>query len=212
MKPWVTDQIPFFYLTVTTNFLCDKHSENQEAQEINLRNPHFTRCKGWLDTLQRSKRLKIYHYNKNKTSDNSSFHSSTTLILTVHVLLMLVLYEGVAPRLGVLRWHHHSDALDSTILLKLALQLALAEDRERLSAWKFSASLLWDNFTERYQSSSIVPGVKVDSSHKEGLERIAGGLQNRIGVPQCNLLFQFVGNLAEFKYKLTCKSRLTSTS
>ena len=42
---------------------------------------------------------------------------------------MLVLYEGVAPRLRVLRGHHHSDALDSTVLLKLALQLALAEDR-----------------------------------------------------------------------------------
>ena len=38
---------------------------------------------------------------------------------------MLILDEGVAPRLCVLRRHHHPDALDSAILLKLALQLAL---------------------------------------------------------------------------------------
>ena len=47
------------------------------------------------------------------------------MILTVHVLLMLVLYEGVAPRLGVLRRHHHADALHRAVLLELPLQLAL---------------------------------------------------------------------------------------
>ena len=42
-----------------------------------------------------------------------------------------------------------------------------------------------------------VPGVKVDSRNKECLEGIAGSFQNRIGIPERNLLLQFVGNLAE---------------
>ena len=40
---------------------------------------------------------------------------------------MLVLYEGVAPGLGVLRGHHHADALHSAVLLELPLQLALTD-------------------------------------------------------------------------------------
>ena len=46
----------------------------------------------------------------------------------MHVLFMLVLYEGVAPGLGVLRGHHHADALHSAVLLELPLQLALTRN------------------------------------------------------------------------------------
>ena len=49
-------------------------------------------------------------------------------ILTVHVLFMLVLDEGVAPGLGVLRRHHHADALHRAVLLELSLQLALTRN------------------------------------------------------------------------------------
>ena len=45
-----------------------------------------------------------------------------------------------------------------------------------------------------------LPGVEVDSSHKKGLEGVAGGFKNRVGVPECNLLLQFVRNLAEKVY------------
>ena len=51
-------------------------------------------------------------------------------ILTVHVLFMLVLDEGVAPGLGVLRRHHHADALHRAVLLELSLQLALTKSDE----------------------------------------------------------------------------------
>ena len=47
-----------------------------------------------------------------------------------------------------------------------------------------------------FQLQCQVPGVEVDSSHKEGLEGIAGGFKNRIWVPECNLLLQFIRNLA----------------
>ena len=77
-----------------------------------------------MTTLQRNT-FRIYHYNKIKLPKVWFPHR----ILTVHVLLMLVLNEGVAPRLGVLRRHHHPDALHGAILLKLALQLALAGDK-----------------------------------------------------------------------------------
>ena len=55
---------------------------------------------------------------------------------------MLVLYEGVAPRLRVLRRHHHPDALHSPVLLKLALQLALAGDREVYKGFSFKVRYL----------------------------------------------------------------------
>ena len=53
----------------------------------------------------------------------------------------------------------------------------------------------WSDF------SVYIPGVEVDPGHKESLEGIAGGFQNCVGVPECNLLLQFVSNLAQFKYK-----------
>ena len=43
---------------------------------------------------------------------------------------MLVLDEGVAPGLGVLRGHHHADALHRAILLELSLQLAFTRKDE----------------------------------------------------------------------------------
>ena len=103
---------------------------------------------------------------------------------------MLVLDEGVAPRLRVLRRHHHPDALHGAILLKLALQLALAGDRG------------FANVSNQWSGLSVhIPGVEVDPGHKESLEGVAGGFQNCVGVPECNLLLQFVSNLAQFKYK-----------
>ena len=48
----------------------------------------------------------------------------------MHVLFMLVLDEGVAPGLGVLRRHHHADALHRSVLLELPLQLALTRNEK----------------------------------------------------------------------------------
>ena len=48
----------------------------------------------------------------------------------MHVLFMLVLDEGVAPGLGVLRRHHHADALHRAVLLELSLQLAFTRKDE----------------------------------------------------------------------------------
>lgn len=112
-----------------------------------------------MTTLQRNT-LKTYHYNKVKPPKVSFPHQ----ILTVHVLFMLVLDEGVAPRLRVLRRHHHPDALHGAILLKLALQLALAGDRG------------FANVSNQWSGLSVyIPGVEVDPGHKESLEGIAGG-------------------------------------
>ena len=47
----------------------------------------------------------------------------------MHVLLVLVLDEGVATRLGVLGRHDHPDARHRAVLLELTLQLALAKNR-----------------------------------------------------------------------------------
>ena len=60
------------------------------------------------------------------------------MILTVHVLLMLVLDEGVAPGFGVLRRHHHPNALYCSVLLKLALQLTFAEKDNILKFTEFT--------------------------------------------------------------------------
>ena len=91
------------------------------------------------------------------------------MVLTVHVLLLLVLNEGVASWLVVLLVHDDVDALDVAVLLKLPPQLALAR-------------------------------VEVDSGHKQGSEWVRGlSVNSIVGVPDCYLLLQLVGNLRKDK-------------
>ena len=99
--------------------------EDKEELAINTKCPTISVC--WVMASLTSKYTIT-------TISNSDFHKS--VILTVHVLLMLVLDEGVAPGLGVLRRHHHPNALYCSVLLKLALQLTFAEKKKHLKVYR----------------------------------------------------------------------------
>ena len=49
--------------------------------------------------------------------------------------------------------------------------------------------------TARFASQIGAPSVKVDSCHEEGLEWIAGCFENRVWVPEGDLLLELVSDL-----------------